>query len=458
MTTWDGGVAPVVPGSLLFGSARALQRDQLGTYERAMHDYGDLVRFRIGPPRLGFEFDAIFDPEGARHVLSGASVGYVKDAPVFTEFRRIFGEGLASAEGQRWLRQRRTLQPLFTKRRVAAYVPLMDRRAQNLADLFGTDAASPDEPDLLAATLSYTLNVLGEALFGEDMATAGPIIAEAVPLLNQYAARRGLAPVRLPSSLPTPANRAAARAKRSLQELVDGLVQARSGGQQPDDFLGRLMEATDPDTGKGMAPDVIRDEVMIFLLAGHESTGTALAFTLYLLGCHEMVQDRVREEVGNALGDREPTAKDLEALPYTGQVVSEALRLYPPVHTLPRRATADDTLRGHPIPEGRIVAVSIWGIHRNAKVFEDPAEFRPERFEAAVVAERDRYAYLPFGAGPRACIGAHFALAELVIAVATVLRVFRIRSDRKAPRVTAGVTIGPRDRLRCTFESLDADA
>lgn len=235
---------------------------------------------------------------------------------------------------------------------MAAYVPLMTGRARGMADSFLSEAAQQGDADLYAATLSYTLNVLGEALFGKDMGTAAPVIAEAVPLLNRYAARRGLAPVRLPSSLPTPANRAAAQAKESLQDLVDRLVHARSDGEQPDDFLGRLMEARDPETGRGMDADVIRDEVMIFLFAGDESTGTALAFALYLLGGHEAAQDRVRDEVRQALGDRSPTAGDLDALPYTAQVVDEALRLYPPVHTLPRRAAAPDTLRGHPIPAG----------------------------------------------------------------------------------------------------------
>lgn len=449
--------APFASGSLLLGSARDLQRDQLGTYERAMRTHGDLVRFRIGPPRLGFEFDAIFDPEGARHVLSGTSGGYVKDAPAFTEIRRAFGDGLATSEGERWRRHRRMLQPLFTKRRVAAYVPLMSGRAQRLAEALRAETADQGDADLHGEAMSYALDVLGGALFGEDLASAGPVIASAVPLLNEHAARRGLAPVRLPAAAPTPANRAAARARRDLRALVDRLVAKRQDrSQQADDLLGRLVEASDPETGTGLDADAIRDEAMIFLVAGHETAASALAFTLDLIGRHGAVQDRVRSEVQHVVGDRHPPADDVEALVYTGQVVDEALRLYPPAHTLPRRATTDDTLRGHPIPAGRIVAVSIWGIHRNPKVWTDPREFRPERFAPAVAADLDRYAYLPFGAGPRACIGVHFARAELVVAVATLVRSFRLRSADAEPRVAAGVTIGPRDRLGCAVEPLSA--
>lgn len=447
--------APLASGSLLLGSARDLQRDQLGTYERAMRTHGDLVRFRIGPPRLGFEFDAIFDPEGARHVLSGTAGGYVKDAPAFTEVRRAFGDGLATSGGERWRRHRRMLQPLFTKRRVAAYVPVMSGRAQRLAEALRSETAHRGDADLYGEAMSYALDVLGGALFGEDLASAGPVIASAVPLLNEHVARRGLAPVRLPAASPTPANRAAWRARRDLRALVDRLVAERQDrSQQADDLLGRLVEASDPETGTGLDADAVRDEAMIFLVAGHETAASALAFTLHLIGRHEAVQDRVRSEVQHVLGDRHPSADDLEALAYTGQVVDEALRLYPPAHTLPRRATTDDTFRGHPIPAGRIVAVSIWGVHRNPTAWTDPREFRPERFAPAVAAGLDRYAYLPFGAGPRACIGVHFARAELVVAVATLVRSFQLHSAGSEPRVAAGVTIGPRDRLGCAVEPL----
>lgn len=448
---------PLASGSVLLGSARDLQRDQLGTYERAMARHGDLVRFRIGPPRLGFEFDAIFHPDGAREVLSGASAGYVKQAPAFTEVRRYFGDGLATSEGERWRRHRRILQPLFTKRRVAAYVPLMSDGAHELADAWRTEADQQGDVDLYRGAMWYALHVLGTAIFGEDMAAAGPVITRAVPLLNAHAARRGLAPLRLPAALPTPANRAAARARHELRSLVDRLVdERRAHDRQADDLLGRLVQATDPETGTGLDADAIRDEAMIFLVAGHETAASSLAFTLDLLGRHEAVQEAVRREVRQVVGDRTPSADDLEKLTYTGQAVDEALRLYPSGHTLPRRATVAATVQGHPIPAGRIVAVSIWGIHRNPRVWSDPLAFRPERFEATAAAELDRYAYLPFGAGPRACIGVHFARAELAIAVATMVRAFRLAPVSGPPRVTAGVTIGPRDVLGCTLEPVTA--
>jgi cytochrome P450 len=437
----------------VFGSARDLQRDQLGTYERAMRAHGDLARFRIGPPRLGFEFDAIFDPDGARHVLTETSAGYVKDAPVFREFKHLFGEGLFTFDGEPWRRRRRTLQPLFTKRRVRDYIPLMSSHAEELVSTLRDPEKNVRLP---AATTEYTLNVLGSALFGADMASVAPVIEHAVPLLNAHGARRGLAPLRLPASLPTPASRRARRAQKDLRAFVERLMSARHGAEQPEDLLGRLMTATDPETGVGLDVEAIRDEAMIFLGAGLDPPPTALACTLYLLGGNQDVQERVRQEVQQTLGDRPVTADDLPALQYTAQVVDEALRLYPPGHTLLRRSTVTDDLHGYPIPPGRIVAVSIWGIHRNSKVWTDPHEFRPDRFSAARAAERDTYAYLPFGRGPRTCIGVHLAHAEFVVAVATVVRKLRITAPDRQPPVKAGLTLMTDEPFDCRFEPLAA--
>ena len=445
--------APLVPGSCLFGSARDLQRDQLGTYERAMHAHGDLARFRIGPPRLGFEFDAVFDPAGARHVLAEASAGYVKDAPVYREFKHLFGEGLFTLDGEPWQRRRRTLQPLFTKRRVQDHVPLMSAHAEGLVRSLRDGKGNGHLP---AATTEYTLNVLGAALFGADMASVAPVIEHAVPLLNAHGARRGLAPLRLPASLPTPANRRARGAQQELRGFVERLMSEREGAEQPRDLLGLLMTATDPETGVGLDVEAIRDEALIFLGAGLDPPPNALACALYLLGGHQEVQERVRQEVRQVLGDRPVTAADLPALRYTTQVVDESLRLYPPGHTLLRRATVPDALHGHPVPPGRIVAVSIWGIHRSPKVWADPHEFRPERFRQARAAERDTYAYLPFGGGPRTCIGRHLAHAEFVVAVATVVRDLRITAPDRQPPVKAGLTLMTDEPFGCRFEPLSA--
>lgn len=451
------GSVPIVDGSWLLGSARDLQRDQLGSYVDAMRRHGDHVQFRIGPPRLGFTFDAVFRPEGARQVLASRNYSYVKDAPAYEEFAHLFGNGLAVSEGETWKLHRRTLQPLFTPRRVAHTVPQI---AQVSADLIGELRASvaggSDVVDVADLSVRYALQALSKTVFGNnDVHQAVPVLRAVLPAMNEYATRRGLSAIRLPRTLPTPANRRAETARQAMYGLVDQIVRRRADGQGAgEDLLSLLLGARDPETGRGFNQEEIRDEVLIFLVAGFETTATALALTLFLLGRHPDIQERVRAEATQVLDDRQPEADDLQRLRYLTWVLQEALRLYPSLHTLVRKATVDAELLGRRVPRGRIVAVSAWGIHRNPDVWPDPEQFDPERFDPARAGDRDRFAHLPFGAGPRSCIGNHLALAELIVAVATLIRAFRIESLDKTPALEAGLTLRPAGPLPCRLKLL----
>lgn len=443
---------PTVPGGWLLGSARALQRDQLATYETAMHAHGDHVRFRVGPPRIGFLFDVVFRPEGAREVLGARDDVYSKDAPVYDEFAHLFGRGLGSSGGERWLRHRRILQPLFTRQHVEQSLAAVVTAGRELVADWGV-ARSGDVVELADPSMRFSLRALGRAIFGADnLESAWPTLARTLPVLSEHAARRGLAPVRVPHSWPTRANRRAERARSALHGLVDDLVDDRRGRPAGDDLLGLLLDARDPDTGVGLDDDAIRDEVLIFLSAGHETTGRALALTLHRLARHDEVQRRVREEVDETLGTGEPTVEDLAHLPYTTQVIDETLRLYPPLHTLVRRSVDGGELLGHEIPPGRIVAVSVWGLHRNPDVWPEPDRFDPSRFDPD--RDHDRHAHIPFGAGPRSCIGVHLAMAELVVAVASVVRAFRLEALDEEPDLLAGITLGPAGPLTCRLQPL----
>jgi cytochrome P450 len=416
-----------------------------------MRTHGDHVRFRVGPPRLGFVFDAVFSPEGARQVLGAGGDTYVRDAPVIAEFTHLFGRGLATTTGERWVRHRRILQPLFTRRYVERSIGAVATAADELVAEWRGPGDAGREVDLREGSMRFSLRALGRVIFGDgELDDAWPVLQTELPVLATHAARRGLAPVRIPRSWPTAANRRAERGRRRLRALVDELVRDRGDRPEGDDLLGRLLAATDPETGARMGDDEVRDEVLIFLLAGHETTGCALALTLYLLGRHPGVQQRVREEVDRTVGRGAPTWAEVEQLQFTRQVVLEALRLYPPVHTLVRTAVDGGELLGHELPPGRVVAVSVWGIHRNPAVWCDPDRFDPTRFDEDV--DHDRHAHLPFGAGPRACIGGHLAMAELVVAVAAVVRAFHVHADDADPALEASVTLRPGGPLLTRLE------
>jgi cytochrome P450 len=451
---------PTVSGSYLLGSTLDLQRDQLGTYARAMAEHGDIAHFRVGPPRIGFEFDAVFAPEGARQVLAADASHYVKDAPVIGEFRHFLGNGLLVSEGERWRRDRRIAAPLFTRRAVAGHLDTVASAATDLVAWCEDDAAAQRSIDLVELSMRYALHALGHTVFGDDIVQAAPTLRSILPALGEHLKRRSLAPVRTPHSWPTPANRRAEATRRVIWDLADALIaKRREGGAQGTDLLSRLLRAEDPETGGALSDDDVRDEAIIFLMAGHETTGSALAFTLFLLGRHPDVQERARAEVMDVVGRQTGGQYELEGLPYLAQVIDEAMRLYPPAHTVVRRAAADTELLGYPVPTGRIVAVNIWGIHHRPSVWSDPFEFSPARFEASrTAAESSRrssgYTHIPFAGGPRACIGEHLAMAELVAALAAVLSRYRLQSLLEAPNLEVDLALRPKGPLPCRFELL----
>jgi len=449
---------PVVGGSLLFGAARDMRRDLLGTFERAMLDHGGKpVGFRIGPPRLGFTAVAMFEPEGARQVLATDAARYDKEVPALEEFRRFVGDGLLTSDGDRWRRDRRIVAPLFTRRRVASYVGSMAGAADRLVTAWQQAPAAKVGVDVCEPSMHYALEVLGTTVFGADMPSAEAVIRTSVPALNQQVTRTALSPVRLPPWVPTPANRRADRARRAVWDFVDRLIADRRSSPVHDgnDLLSLLLTARDPETGDALDDRAVRDQALIFLLAGHETTGATLAFALHLLGHHHEVQQRVRQEVNRVAGSSPIGAEHLDGLRYTAQVLNETMRLYPAGHTVVRRSREDMALGGEAIPAGQIVAVSVWAVHHNPELWPDPYCFEPDRFAAggrdddAGPEKAARYAHLPFGGGPRSCIGQYLAMAEMVVAVATIIRAFSLESLIDTPALDVGVSLLPGGTLPC---------
>ncbi len=441
---------PKIAGSLLSGSGRALKRDQLAVYAAALKNHGGRrVRFRVGPPKVGFVFDAVFRPEDARQVLATEAARYDKEVPGIDELRRIFGNGLLFSAGDRWRRDRRIVAPLFTKKRITSYVDGMAVAADRLAATWA--AADGGRVDLAEAGTHFALDVLGRSVFGRDVESAAPVLRSTVPVLNEFAARRVLSPLRLPVWVPRARNRRAERARRELWGLVDGLLAERRAGPpmsvvDGEDLLSLLLTARDPDDGTALSDDAVREQALILLVGGHETTASTLALTLHQVGCHPTVQLRIREEVAAVVGSRPVTADDLPRLTYTAQVVDETMRLYPPGHTLVRHAHDPTTLDGQDVPAGHLVAVSIWGVHHNPDVWPDPGRFDPDRFGTGDVG---RYDHVPFGGGPRGCIGQHLATAELVVAVATLVRAFRLESELDEPVLDVAVALRPKGALPC---------
>jgi cytochrome P450 len=323
--------ATAIPGPRglpLLGSGPALVRDPLGTYQHAMETYGDLVRLVAGPPGRRVVLHALFVPEHARQVLAG-SHGHSKQLPLYREIAAALGDGLLTSDGDDWQRQRRIVQPLFTRLQLAGYTTAMAQEATRLLQGWEVAAASGRPVDLHRQMTGYTMRVLGRLLLGSDLDAAIEEVTTAFPIINRHTRRRALAPLRMPRGWPTPANWRATRARHRLNRVVDQLIGQRRAADGPgsQDLLGRLLAARDPDTGAGPDDAELRAQVLLFLLAGHETTATALTFTLHLLGHHPQAQQRVRDEVRQMVGDRTPTAEDAASLADTTMVVREAMRV-----------------------------------------------------------------------------------------------------------------------------------
>jgi len=457
------GVPPRPRAHPLLGSAVELRRSQVETYVSAMREHGDVVCLPVGPPGLRLTLYCVFHPDGVRQVLAGMRDVYTKRNRFYMELAQAVGWGLLTAEGERWERQRRLIQPLFTRKQVAGYTDLMAEEAGAVASSWQRAARNGGGVDANGDMVRLTLRVVGRAIFGDDVEGAVAVIGSAFPVLNRRTFRRGTSPVAIPASWPTPGNRRAARARQTLYGVVDELIARRvQAGADGDDLISRLLRARDVDTGEAMDAQQVRDEALIFLLAGHETTSTALTFTLHLLGRSPDQQARIHDELDAVLNGRPPTAADLPALRRTTMAIKEAMRLYPPAYAIGRRSEVETEISGYVIPAGANVLLSQYATHRHPQFWQEPETFDPTRFTPEREQTRHRYAYFPFGAGPRMCIGSHFAMLEAVIAVAVLLQRCTVYSElADIPTDTEGLTLRPHapvpirpNRARCGGDAI----
>lgn len=439
-------VEPPVPLGRM-AAAKALQRDALGTFDTLWRGHGDAFRLEVGPPRVGSTVFGFSSPEAAAAIFGGTSwKSFQKNDGVYEEIRAWLGDGLLSAQGEEWTRQRRFVQPVFTHATVDGYTDLM---VDEIADVLR--GFEPDgEIDLGDTMMALTLRVVVRALFGEVGDDAAPVVREAFPELSETVIKRGLAPVKSPRGWPTPRNRRGRAAQTALWELCDRIIAQRriSGDFEAGDLLGRLLAAR--DGSESLSDKEIRDQVLIFLLAGHETTSTALTYALHLLGRHTDIQDRVHAEVTKVLGDRTPTAADAAALTYTTACLKEAMRLYPSAPIIGRIATEDTVVAGVEVPRGAVVVVLVRNIHRHSGHWTDPLTFDPQRYLGETEKNLHRYAWMPFGGGPRACIGQYFSMTEALLVLAMILREHRVESLGHADDlpVQAAITMAPSEPVR----------
>ena len=408
-------------GLPILGVLPAVRRDPTAVFMRAARRFGDVVYLRIGP-RRGY---LITNPADVRHVLQDNARNYHK-SPLYNKLRMSLGNGLLTSEDEFWLRQRRIAQPAFHRQRIAALASVMAESSRDAAAEWRTIASAGQPVDVAEEMMRLTRTVVLRTLLGADLGPFAAKVDHAWTIINQHIGESFWS-LGFTDWLPTSKYRRFQAARALLRGAVDHVIsQRRRNPSDTADLLSMLLSARDEETGESMTDEQLRVEVTTFLLAGQETTSLALTWTWYLLSQHPGAQRRLEEEIDAALDGRPPEYTDLVNLPYTRMVIDEALRLYPPAWGFSRQALADDELGGFHLPRGWLAFIIPYVLHRLPAFWQDPEAFDPARFLPERSADRPKFVYLPFGAGPRQCIGHHFALIEAQLIVATLVQGYRL--------------------------------
>jgi cytochrome P450 len=428
-------------GHFLFGSLRDFARDRLGFFTHCAREYGDVVSLRLATYRAY----CFYHPDAIEEILVTQNQNFIKHRALRMN-RLVLGNGMLTSAGPFWLRQRRLAQPAFNRQRIAAYGPTMVGCTERM--LAGW--RDGETRDVHADMMHLTLAIAAETLFGADVGSeAGEVTAALAQAMASFD-RRISSAILIPRWVPTPMNLRARRIVRQLDAIIYRFIeQRRKSGVERGDLLSLLLQARDADDGTGMTDQQLRDEAMTLFLAGHETTALSLSWTWYLLGRHPEAEAKLHAELAAVLGGRPPTVADLPRLPYTERVVQESLRLYPPAYGMGREAIRDCEIGGYPIPKGLTIFLAQWVVQRDSRWYDQPEKFDPDRWADGLQDRLPKFAYFPFGGGPRLCIGQTFALMETALVLATVAQRYRLELVPDHPVVPwPSLTLRPKHGIK----------
>lgn len=412
-------------GHFLLGNLPEFARDLLAFHEYCRDEFGDIVRLKLGTRTVY----VLNHPDFIHEVLVANHRNFIKHSFFWRHVTAIFGAGLLTNEGDSWLRQRRLMAPAFHRDRITAYGETMVAFTERMLEGWRAGEVRTVHHDMM----HLTLEIVGKVLFDADVGGDADAIGSAFDAVTDEIAARFRRPVFIPDWIPIPGNVRYRRGVATLDNLVYRIIgEHRANGAQGGDLLSMLMHARDEE-GQQMNDRQLRDEAVTLLLAGHETTALALSWTWYLLSHHPEVDGQLHEEVRRVLNGRSPTPADMRGLRYTEQVIQESMRLYPPAYGFGREALEDCQLGGYDVPAGTTVFMSPWLMHHDPRWFDEPYRFDPDRWSDGLADRLPRHAYIPFGGGPRVCIGNTFAMMEAVLLLATIAQRFRLERVSDAP-------------------------
>ena len=399
------------PPTITGTNIREMVRNPLQFFQNIALQYGDIVCYRPAPEPAYL----LNHPDYIRHVLVDNNRNYSKDTRSNQIFGKVAGQGLITAEGETWRKQRRMMQPSFHHLRIEQLDGMIVEVAQSMLDRWQVAFEANQPIDIAREMAALTLTVTTRALFGVDLGEDARKLGEIINRAANYFEK--------------PSHPLLVQSAQEFGRMVDHIIQQRKQNfKDGGDLLSSMILARDGQTGAGMDDEQLRNQVMSLTLAGYETTASALTWTWHLLSQNLNTVDRLRSEVRESLGGRPPRYSDLENLPFTGMVLYESLRLFPPAWVIGRRALGADVIDGYDIPADTVIAICIYTMHRHPGFWDQPDTFNPERFSPENSKGRHKYAYIPFGGGPRQCIGNNFGLMEAALVIACILQRFELHS------------------------------
>lgn len=441
---------PALKKRWLVGNTLEFAKDPLGFLLNLQRNYDRIVKFSLP---FGDVY-SIFEPDDIKHILQENNRNYVKSR-AYKVLEIFLGQGLLTSEGDFWRRQRRLAQPAFHKQRLASMVDTMTHETVKMLERWEKHNSSKPI-DISEEMMQVTLMIVTKALFGANIKHLVGNISAELTQMNEFGNSRLKSLFQFPLSWPLPSHlkfkKSVAKIEGIIYEIINTRRQAlaKNPNAQFDDLMQMLLTAEDEDTGERMNDKQLRDEITTIFMAGHETTANAMSWACYLLAQHPDTAQRIREEAISVLGENGlPTIEDLKELRYTMQVVQETMRLYPPAYVFSRRALNEDHLGDYIIPKGVTVLMSPYLLHRNPAYWEHPNVFNPDNFLPEQIKKRHSYAYLPFGGGPRLCIGNNFALMEMQLMLALIARQFDFKlTARGAIEPEPLITLRPKNGLK----------
>lgn len=408
----------------LLGHVNMLRDDAIGMIRGFIEGYGSIYSLSI-PFHKGV---VVSDPAYARYVLLDNNKNYTKSI-AYDTLKPLLGMGLLTSEGDFWKQQRKLIQPAFHKKKLEELTAMMVERSEHWVDRIDAYAQKGESFDALPEMTALTLDIISKAIFSKGVEDKAQVVGEQITLLNEYTIERLHQPIRMPASIPTPFNRRARKSIDLLDKVIYEIIdERRREGVSKDDLLSMLIDAQDEETGVGMNNKQLRDEVMTIFLAGNETSSNALSWTLYLLSQHPKVERKMVAEINEKLDSGlKIDFTTVNEFQYVRQVIEESMRVHPPVWMVGRRTIEADQIGGHYIAPQTNVLVPIFYFHNSIKYWDQPEKFMPERFAPEKRNAIDRYVYMPFGGGPRFCIGNNFAMLEMQIIIIILYRKFKFR-------------------------------